>query len=168
MELHTREESRFRAAPGKHCAFCPLLMTDCPMQKVNPYASLSKEQRVGLALWMSAAKKENDRILKDWLAEGGPVTYRDENGTVYQAEFVKQDRKSYPLENAFNAISDWVKRTPKDVVLLSTLTVSGLSSPLKAQKRAELNTELQAISQVKTITKLRVGRPGEKDEEEFQ
>lgn len=166
LELHTREDSKFRAAPGKHCAFCPLLLTDCPMQKVNPYASLSKEERVGLALWMSSAKKENDRILKDWLAEGGPVTYRDENGTMYLAEFVRQDRKSYPLEEAFQVISGWVNKVPKDVVLLSTLTVSGLSSPLKAQKRAELKTELQAISEVKTITKLRIGRPGESEDDE--
>jgi hypothetical protein len=164
VDLHVRPELEFKATPGKQCSFCPLLLTECPMQKVNPYANLEPSKRVALALWMAAAKRENDRILKDWIAQNGPVIYRDENGTEYRGEFARQDRKGYELGQAYPLLESWIEGHPEDRDFFYKLTVSGLSSPLKAKKRAALDVEMQAIATVKTITRLKVGRPGEKDE----
>ena len=166
LELHTKSEERMKATAGRHCVFCPLLLTECPMREVNPYSQLKPEERVGLALWMTAAKKENDRILKEWLAESGPIRYEDQNGTPYIAQFVEQERKSYPLDKATDVLSDWIESHPKDSVLVTKLTVSGLSSPLKAEKYAALAKSLIQIADVKKITKMSIGLADDEEEEQ--
>jgi PD-(D/E)XK nuclease superfamily len=166
IDLHTKPASRLKATPGRHCAFCPLLLTECPMREVNPFTTIDKEERVALALWMTYGKKENDRILKDWLAESGPITYADENGTKYVAQFVKAERKSYPLLTTEEILSAWVKANPKDAAMVAKLSVSGLSSPLKAQKRDKLAAELVQIAEVKTLTKMSIGLGDDEEDEQ--
>jgi hypothetical protein len=166
LRLHETPVDKLTPTPGRQCTWCPLLLSGCPMQNVNPYGNLQPAERVALALWMNAAKKQNDQVIKDWLIEGGPVEYRDANDVRYLAEFKKQDRKSFPLGQSFNILAEWMEANPADRDLATKLSVSGLSSPLKAIKRAPLKSEMEMVASVKTITKLVIGRPGEEVEEE--
>src|SRR5207237_322951 len=45
VALYHRLDREFSAIPGRHCAYCPLLMEGCPLSKVNPYSALTPEQR---------------------------------------------------------------------------------------------------------------------------
>lgn len=166
IKLHATDVEKMKATPGRQCAFCPLLLTECPMREVNPFSTLEPEQRVALALWMTYGKKENDRVLKEWLAERGPIRFEDANGRPYIARFVKQERKSYPLDEANTVLTEWIEKHPGDANMLGKLTVSGLSSPLKAEKRARLAENLIQIADVKTVTKLSVGLADEEEEEQ--
>ena len=161
--LHQQET--FAATPGRHCSFCPKL-TDlsCPLAETNPYATMTPAQRVGFAVFLQQAKKENDRLLKDMMREGGPVSYRDGNGVEYCAEFRKQDKRSYPLAKAFAVLNRWLEVHPADRDLSEKLTISGLSAPLKTKKRAALSEAMANVCEVNTITKFTVGRAGETEE----
>jgi hypothetical protein len=166
VSLHSEEPDKLKATPGRQCTWCPLLLSGCPMRKVNAYGTLTPAERVALAVWMNAAKKHNDQVVKDWLLEGGVVEYRDANDVRYTAEFRRQDRKSFPLGASFVILNRWFEAHPGDRDLSEKLTVSGLSSPLKAQKRAVLKTAMEEVAQINVITRLTIGRPGEKEEEE--
>ena len=166
VRLHSEDPEKLKATPGRQCTWCPLLLSGCPMQKVNAYGTLTPTERVALAVWMNAAKKHNDQVVKDWLLEGGVVEYRDANDVRYTAEFRRQDRKSYPLGQSFVILNRWFEGHPGDRDLSEKLTVSGLSSPLKAQKRSALKASMEEVAQINVVTRLTIGRPGEKDEEE--
>lgn len=163
--LHSLPEEKLTASPGRQCAYCPLLLTECPMLNVNPFANVPKEERVAIALWMTAAKKENDRILKDWLIEGEPIVYADKNGTKYVAQFKESERKSYPLGSVTSLLSAWILENKKDVDLWQKLTVGGLSSPLKAEKRRDLAKQMVEIADIKKLTKLSIGLADDDEDE---
>src|SRR5438309_6234072 len=76
------------ASPGRHCTWCPLLLSGCPVAETNPYGQMTGEERLRLALWLQEAEKENTRVLKELMVERGPVRYRDENESEYVAGFV--------------------------------------------------------------------------------
>ena len=164
-ELHALES--LKATPGRHCSFCPRL-TDlsCPLAETNPYATMTPAQRVGFAVFLNQAKKENDRLLKDVMLEGGPVSYRDGNDVEYVAQFRKQDKRSYPLGKAFRVLNSWLEVHPSDRDLSEKLTIGGLSSPLKAQKRASLKAQMEQVATVTTQTRFHVGRPEDEEEDE--
>ena len=164
-ELHASES--LKATPGRHCSFCPRL-TDlsCPMSETNPYATMTPAQRVGFAVFLAQATKENTRLIKDLMLEGGPVSYQDGNGNPYIAEFRRQERKSYPLAKTYQVLEAWGTAHPKDNELFDSLTVSGLSSPLKAKKRAPLNDALVQIANVKIQTRFHVGLDDDEEEDE--
>lgn len=167
IELHTKPEGRLKATPCRACMWCPLLLTECPMKNINPRANLSPEERVGLAVWMKAAKKENDAILKDWIAEQGPVQHSDANGIKFEARFEQVERKSLPLRAAVEAFDEYAETQPVDAgYLFDTLTVSGWKSPMKKRARAKLAAQLDGRIRVKTSTRFKIGEPNEIEEEE--
>ena len=158
-ELHKRNGRRTaKASPGRHCTWCPLLLNSCPVAKTNPYRRMTPERRLRFALWLQQAERHNTMVLKDLVAERGPIRYRDENHNEYVAAFEPVEKKSYPYKKVASVLAEWVKAHPEDKELMEGLSASGLSSRLKAKKRRELADELQALANVRVETELRIGR----------
>jgi PD-(D/E)XK nuclease superfamily len=153
-------ERDLKASPGRHCTWCPLLLNGCPVAETNPYGQMSAEERLRFALWLQEAEKQNTRVLKDLMVESGPVRYRDDNQFEYAANFVPIEKRSYPYHGATVILDEWLRTHPEDSGLGEKLTVSGLSSPLKAEKRTELVQKLAAVADVRVETELRIGRAG--------
>src|SRR6185437_14038489 len=105
-------------------------------------------------------------ILKGLCAENGPISCEDANRNKYTAQFVQQDRKSFPLATSFRAINMYLERHPGDRAFVEKLTIGGLSSPLKAKMRKELADQMAPIARVSTITKFTVGAADEEEGEE--
>jgi len=157
--LHEPNRCRKRKiSPGRHCTWCPLLLNGCPVAKTNPYARMTAEGRLRFAIWLQEAEKQNTRVLKDVMVERGPIRYRDENLGEYFAEFVPVEKKFYPYRDAVSILDEWFSTHPDEQGLRDTLTVSGLSSTLKAKKRAELAQQLAGVADVHCETELRIGR----------
>src|SRR5258707_2916542 len=131
-------DRELRASPGRHCTWCPLLLNGCPVAETNPYGQMTAEERLRFALWLREAEKENTRVLKDLMVERGPIHYRDGNQSEYLADFVPVAKKFYPYRDAVAILDEWVRGHADDRNLREKLTVSGLSSALKAEKRAEM------------------------------
>jgi hypothetical protein len=162
-EVSAKCGGELKTSPGRHCTWCPLLLNGCPVAKTNPYAQMTAEERLRFALWLQEAEKQNTKVLKDLLVEGGLVRYRDENQVEYFADFVPVEKKFYPYEQAGSALDEWLRTHPEDKEFAKGLTVSGLSSPLKAKKRAELAAKLGEVAETRVNTELKVGRT--KDQE---
>ena len=158
-KLHGLNRSRkLKTSPGRHCTWCPLLLNGCPVGETNPYARMTAERRLRFALWLQEAEKQNTKVLKDLMVKRGPIHYRDENQTEHLAEFVPVEKKFYPYRDAVSILDEWLGTHPDEQGLREKLTVSGLSSPLKAGKRAELAQKLATIADVRLETELRIGR----------
>lgn len=157
-EIPAHGAENLKASPGRHCTWCPLLLNGCPESMTNPYAQMTAEERLRFALWLQEAEKQNTKLLRDLLFERGPVHYKDENQSEYVADFVPVEKKSYPYEEATVALDEWVRAHPEDSGFTSKLTVSGLSSPLKAKKRSELAAKLGEMVDVRVDTELKIGR----------
>lgn len=145
------------AMPGKHCAWCPKLNSDCPIKQMNPYAEMSAEDRARFGVWLAAAAKENTRILKDLVNVRGPITVADGNGRNYVAGFNVQRRTNYPLKPCAPLVMN------EDFA--DKLTIGGLSSPLKAKKRAELKDKLDAHALSVPTTKFSISGAADEEEE---
>jgi PD-(D/E)XK nuclease superfamily len=157
--LHVLKRSRkLKTSPGRHCTWCPLLLNGCPVADANPYARMTAERRLRFAIWLQEAEKQNTRVLKHLMVKRGPIHYRDGNQNEYLAEFVPLEKKFYPYRDAVSILEEWFSTYPDERGLRETLTVSGLSSPLKAGKRAELAQKLATIADVRLETELRIGR----------
>ncbi len=158
-KLHGLNRSRkLKTSPGRHCTWCPLLLNGCPVAETNPYARMTAERRLRFALWLQEAEKQNTRVLKNLMVKRGPIHYRDENQTEHLAEFVPVEKKFYPYRDAVSILDEWLGTHPDEQGLREKLTVSGLSTPLKAGKRAELAQKLTTIADVRLETELRIGR----------
>ena len=120
------------------------------------------EQRLRFALWLQEAEKQNTKVLKDLMVERGPIRYRDGNEGEYLADFVPVEKKFYPYRDAVSILDEWFKTHPDERGLRDKLTISGLSTALKAEKRTDLATQLGAVVDVRVETELRIGR-GEKN-----
>ncbi len=151
-------DRELRASPGRHCTWCPLLLNGCPVAETNPYGQMTAEERLRFALWLREAEKENTRVLKDLMVERGPIHYRDGNQSEYLADFVPVEKKFYPYRDAVAILDEWFRAHADDRNLREKLTVSGLSSALKAEKRAEMAQKLAAIADVRVDTELKIGR----------
>lgn len=149
------------AMPGKHCAWCSLLTDGCPVQQVNPYAVQSCEDRVRFGLWLAAAKKQNDTVLKDMVNARGPVRVEDANGQPFEAGFSLRYKSGYPLKECYPIVA------ANDPELVAKLTISGLSSPLKAKKRARLREMLQPLAISTASTRFGITGCDDDGEEEF-
>jgi hypothetical protein len=160
-EVSAKGGGELKASPGRHCTWCPLLLNGCPISKANPYAQMTAEERLRVALWLQEAEKQNTKVLKDLLVERGLVRYRDENQIEYCADFVPVEKKFYPYEEAAVALDEWLRTHPEDREFAKGLTVSGLSSPLKAKKRSELATKLGEVAETRVSTELQIGRAKE-------
>jgi hypothetical protein len=157
-ELAATDKRELKVCPGRHCTWCPLLLTGCPVAQTNPYSQLTAEQRLRLALWLHEAEKQNTKILQDLMVEHGPILYRDGNDGGYLADFVPVEKKLYPYRDAVSILDEWFAARPEERALRDKLTISGLSSALKADKRAELARKLSDIVDLHVETELRIGR----------
>jgi hypothetical protein len=158
-KLHGLNRSRkLKTSPGRHCTWCPLLLNGCPVAETNPYGRMTAERRLRFALWLQEAEKQNTRVLKNLMVKRGPIQYRDGNQTEHVAEFVPVEKKYYPYRDAVSILDEWFGTHPDEQGLRDTLTVSGLSSALKAKKRAELAQQLAGVADVHCETELRIGR----------
>ena len=157
-ELGSQGSSELKASTGRHCTWCPLLLSDCPVAETNPYGQMTAEGRLRFALWLEEAEKQNTKVLKDLMVEQGPIRYRDGNECEYLADFVPVEKTFYPYRDAVSILDEWFRVHPEECSLKDRLTISGLSSALKAAKRAELAGRLAGVVDVRPDTELRVGR----------
>lgn len=159
-ELAASGEPYLKASPGRHCTWCPLLLNGCPVARANPYSQMTAEERLRFALWLQEAEKQNTKVLKDLMVERGPIHYQDGNQSEYLADFVPVEKKFYPYRDAVSILNEWFRAHPDERGLRDKLTISGLSSALKAEKRAELAQKLATITDVRVETELKIGREG--------
>ena len=152
------EDPNLKASPGRHCTWCPLLLNGCPVAETSPYGQMTAEERLRFALWLQEAEKQNTKVLKDLMVERGPIHYQDGNQGEYLADFVPVEKKFYPYRDAASILDEWFRARPDDQGLRDKLRVSGLSSALKADKRAELAEKLTNITDMRVDTELRIGR----------
>src|SRR5712664_3811099 len=158
-KLHGLNRSRkLKTSPGRHCTWCPLLLNGCPVAETNPYARMTAEQRLRFALWLQEAEKQNTRVRKDLMVKRGSIHYRDGNQNEHLAEFVPVEKKYYPYRDAIAILDEWFSAHSDEQGLRDKLTVSGLSSALKAEKRAELAQKLAGVADRHFETELRSGR----------
>lgn len=165
-KLVSVEDRELKASPGKHCTWCPLLLNGCPVAETNPYGQMTAEERLRFALWLQAAEKQNTKVLKDFMVERGPIRYRDENQSEYLADFVATEKRFYSYRDAASILDGWFRTHPDELGLYDKLTISGLSSALKAEKRAELARKLADTADVRLETELRIGREGKNGSKE--
>src|SRR5258708_38934530 len=92
------------------------------------------------------------------MVKRGPIHYRDGNQTEHSAEFVHVEKKFYPYRDAVSILDEWFSAHSNEQGLRDKLPVSGLSSALKAEKRAELAQKLARIVDVRVETELKIGR----------
>jgi PD-(D/E)XK nuclease superfamily len=159
-DLAASGERDLKASPGRHCTWCPLLLNGCPVAKTNPYSQMTAEERLRFALWLQEAEKQNTRVLKDLMVERGPIRYRDENQSEYVADFVPIEKRFYPYQDGVPILHEWFTTHPDEGSLQEKLMISGISSAIKAKRRAELARRLAEIADVRVETELRVGRTG--------
>ena len=157
-ELAASAERDLRVSPGRHCTWCPLLLSGCPVAQTNPYSQMTAEQRLRFGVWLQEAEKHNTKVLKDLMVEHGPVRYRDGNEGEYHANFVPVEKKFYPYGNVVSILDEWFKTHPEERGLRDKLTISGLSSAIKAEKRADLAQTLAGVADLHVETELRIGR----------
>jgi PD-(D/E)XK nuclease superfamily len=162
-ELVSVGDRELKASPGRHCTWCPLLLNGCPVAETNPYGQMTPEERLRFALWLQEAEKRNSRVLRDSMIERGPIHYRDDNREEYTAQFVTVEKKFYPYPETAAVLDAWLKTHPEDGTLAGRLTISGLSSPLKAEKRHALADGLAAVAEVRVDAELKIGRVNNHD-----
>jgi len=160
-ELAASGERDLKVSPGRHCTWCPLLLNGCPVAQTNPYSQMTAEQRLRFALWLQEAEKQNTKVLKDLMVEQGPIHYRDGNEGEYFADFVPVEKKFYPYGNAVAILDEWFKTHPEERALRDKLTISGLSSALRAEKLTDLEKRLCEIADERMETVLKIERATE-------
>jgi hypothetical protein len=151
-------ERDLKVSPGRHCTWCPLLLNGCPVAQTNPYSQMTAEQRLRFALWLQEAEKQNMKVLKDLMVEHGPIRYRDGNEGEYLADFVPVEKKFYPYRDAVSILDEWFKTHPEERGLRDKLTISGLSSALRAEKRTDLEKRLGEVADERMETVLKIER----------
>jgi hypothetical protein len=134
------------------------LLNGCPVAKTNPYSQTPAEERLRFGLWLQEAEKQNTKVLKDLMVKRGLIRYRDGNEGEYVADFVPVEKKFYPYRDAVSILDQWFATHPEERALRDKLTISGLSSALKAEKRADLAQRLTGAVDLHVETELRIGR----------
>ena len=157
-ELVSSGDRDLKVSPGRHCTWCPLMLNGCPVAETNPYGQMTAEERLRFALWLQEAEKQNTRVLKELMVEHGPIRYRDENESEYVACFVPTEKRFYPYQDGVSILDEWFAIHPDERALREKLTISGLSSTIKAEKRTELAQKLAEIADVRVETDLKIGR----------
>jgi len=157
-ELVLSGDRDLKVSPGRHCTWCPLLLNGCPVAETNPYGQMTAEERLRFALWLQEAEKQNTKMLKELMVELGPIRYRDEDQSEYVAGFVPTEKRFYPYQDGVSILDEWFTAHPDERALREKLTISGLSSAIKAEKRTELAQKLAEIADVRVETELKIGR----------
>lgn len=145
----------FEATAGNHCRYCPLVATTCPLSEVLPMQKMDPTEIVERLVYFKQAAKALEGGLRDYCKEKGPVDYNDGAGHIYRAEWGTQSRNSFPLVETAQIVAAWMHKTKDNI--LGKLTVGGLSSLLKAKKRADLADELANVAEVKVSGKFKLG-----------
>jgi predicted restriction endonuclease len=73
---------------------------------------------------------------------------------------VPTEKNFCPYRDAVSILDEWFSAHSDEQGLRDKLTVSGLSSALKAEKRAELLEKLAGVADVHFETELKIGRGG--------
>jgi hypothetical protein len=68
------------------------------------------------------------------------------------------EKKFYPCRVAVSILDEWFRAHSDEQGLRDKLTVSGLCSALKAEKRAELAQKLAGVAGIHFETELRIGQ----------
>jgi hypothetical protein len=157
-ELASSGDRDLKVSPGRHCTWCPLLLSGCPVAGTNPYGQMMPEERLRFALWLQEAEKQNTRVLKELMAAHGPIHYRDENKSEYVAGVVPIEKRFYPCRDGVSILDEWFTTHPDERAFREKLRISGLASAIKAEKRAELARKLADIAEVRVETELKIGR----------
>lgn len=147
------------ALPGSHCVYCPLLAQGCPIEK-NPYGG--PEGNLLNVLYFRQALKRAEEAVRAEADKTGPITVKDNLGTEYVAGWGIREKKKFSLD-ALPALLAWCKAKRED--LLPKLSISGLSSLLKAKKRAALADAMANFCEVHTESVFRVGKAKEEEDE---
>jgi hypothetical protein len=152
-------KSRRRLRTKAACIVRCCLLNGCPIEKVNPYAKLSPEERLRYQLYLDAARDTNFAILKQW-AEQKPISVKDENHVTYTGSFVPRKQTSYALDNTLPIVDAWDKDHPDDKLRPHLLIgASELNSRAKAtKKRPELAKTLSSVAQVTPYTEFQISR----------
>jgi hypothetical protein len=152
-----RLEKEPRPTPHKGCAYCPLLLNGCPMDLANPYAKLPAKRHLQLQIYLEAALKVNQTVLKEY-AEQGPISVCDENGAIYMGSFVLRQRTRYPLSHALPVVQVWDRSHPEDQLSPQLfIGASGLNELANAKrKRPELAEALHAVAEVTPYTEFQI------------
>ena len=150
-------EQEPKATPHKGCLYCPLLLNGCPIDKANPYGKLSAAERLRLQVYLEAALKVNQSILKEW-AEKEPISVEDENGANYTASFVPRKRTRYALDNTLSIIDAWDREHSEDPLRPHlAIGASELNELAKARKkRPELAETLSGVAEVVPYTEFQI------------
>jgi len=152
-----RAEKEPRPTPHRGCIYCPLLLKGCPIETANPYARLSAAQRLRLQIYLDAAQKVNQPLLKQW-AQSRPISVKDANGARYTASFIPRRRTRYGLDAVLPLLDSWDKSHPDDP-LRPHLTVgtSELNDFARAhEKRPRLAESLSAVAEVTPYTEFQI------------
>ena len=74
-------------------------------------------------------------LARDLLCTGdaGLVRYRDENESEYIAGFFPTEKRFYPYQDSVSILDEWFTAHPDERALRQKLTISGLSSAIKAE-----------------------------------
>ncbi len=152
-----------RPTPHKGCMYCPLLLSGCPMDKVNPYARLTPQQRLRLQIYLEAAMKVNQSLLKEW-AQQQPITVRDDNGATYMGSFVPRKRTRYALENVLPVVDEWDRSHPDDRLRPRLMVgATELNDLAKARtKRPGLADILSAVAEATPYSEFEISIEGAK------
>lgn len=151
------------AMPGQHCGYCNKLMNGCPIDKINPYGNPSPEERVRWSIKNTAAKRQNDAILKDLVRARGPIRVEDANGEQYEAAFHETLSDVIPLEENYETLWNWDQAHPSDrLIPRCRIGATELKPYLKAKKRTSLKESIIVDRTPKTTFKI----TGIEDEDE--
>ena len=150
-------EKEPKATPHKGCIYCPLLLNGCPIDKANPYGKLTPKDRLRLQMYLEAAIKVNQTILKEW-AEKESISAQDDNGATYTTGFASRKRTRYALNTVLPIVDAWDRDHPDDP-LRPHLAVgaSELNELAKARKkRPELADTLSSVAEVIPYTEFQI------------
>jgi hypothetical protein len=150
-------ETKPKATPHKGCVYCPLLLNGCPIDKANPYGKLSPKDRLRLQVYLEAALKVNQSILKEW-AQREPISVQDDNGATYSTGFVPRKRTRYALDTVLPIVDAW-DRDHTDDPLRPHLAVgaSELNELAKAyKKRPGLADTLSGVAESIPYTEFQI------------
>lgn len=160
MGLHGLSDLPFKALPGSHCVYCPLLAAGCPIEK-NPYKDPTGQ--LFNVLYFKAALKRAEEAVRAHADKLGPITVEDGIGTQYTGAWGIKEKRIFDI-HCLPTVLEWDKKH-KDDTLLPKLSVSGLASPLKAKKRAALLEALADFVEIKQESQFGVRKVKEDEDE---
>jgi len=156
-----------QAIPGKACEYCPLLRTArCQVNDWNPYATMTGPERLRYVIYLRAAIKSSNEILRT-AVRFASIQTEDGNGKLYEARFVPGEKRTLPLMPTLKVIEQHADESGEDLTPKLNVSKTSLASLRSAKKRVLLDQALTDIETVKEITSFKISRinPEHPDEE---